>query len=164
MDDMLRDMNLVPLSHQHQHALALCVEIERSLHSHDASLAFWQDRIQAAFDGEIELHFQAEEQILFPAAERYEHLTMLVSELLAEHTVLRSYRYSAMAFSMTSLDLLDFSRFLSGHIRKEERGLFEGVQLVMDADELGRIGKAFEDFFRTAGHPSSKSNSADFGG
>ena len=28
---MLRDNNLIPLSHQHQHALALCVQIDRAL-------------------------------------------------------------------------------------------------------------------------------------
>ena len=28
---MLRDRNLIPLSHQYQHALALCVPIERAL-------------------------------------------------------------------------------------------------------------------------------------
>ena len=30
---MLRDRNLIPLSHQHQHALALCVRLDRGLKS-----------------------------------------------------------------------------------------------------------------------------------
>lgn len=158
---MLRDRNLIPLSHQHQHALALCVETERSVKSREHSLGSLQDHIQHVFDSEIEMHFQAEEQILFPAADRFEDLHLLVSELIAEHAMLRAYRYAAMAFSMTPSDLLDFAASLSAHIRKEERQLFEGVQRLMNAAELAALGSAFEEFFRAAAPFSAKSNSAD---
>lgn len=157
---MLRDRNLVPLSHQHQHALALCVEIERSLRSSNAPLTSLQDRIQQAFETEIELHFQAEEQILFPRADAYEDLHLLVSELLAEHTMLRSYRYAATAFSMNSTDLLDFAAALSIHIRKEESQLFEGMQRLMTAGELATIGSALERAFSSSPSHHSRSNSA----
>lgn len=141
---MLRDKNLVPLSHQHQHALALCVDIERSLKFGDAPLTSLQDRIQNAFNDEIDSHFQAEEQVLFPAADTHDELHLLVSELLAEHTMLRSYRYAAMAFSMTPTDLLDFAAALSAHIRKEERELFERMQQLSTPDQLATIGSALQ--------------------
>ena len=38
---MLRDKCLIPLSRQHQHALALCVRIERASPVHKADLAAW---------------------------------------------------------------------------------------------------------------------------
>jgi len=39
---MLRDKNLIPLSHQHQHALALCVRIERASPISADDLEAWQ--------------------------------------------------------------------------------------------------------------------------
>ncbi|HYG99871.1 MAG TPA: hemerythrin domain-containing protein [Terriglobales bacterium] len=154
---MLRDKSLVVLSHQHQHALALCVEIQQSTmapgSSTGSSIASWQDRIQYAFESEIELHFQAEERVLFPAAHKHDQLRLLISELIAEHTMLRSYRYAAMAFSMTSRDILEFAAALSLHIRKEEQQLFQGVQRVMDADELTSLGGALHEFFDRHARP-----------
>ena len=46
---MLRDKNLIPLSHQHQHALALCVRIERASPIADADVAAWQAEIAQQF-------------------------------------------------------------------------------------------------------------------
>ena len=62
---MLRDKNLIPLSHQHQRALALCVQIERSLDAGKADLSTWQPEIELHYSQEIKLHFAAEEQVLF---------------------------------------------------------------------------------------------------
>jgi len=39
---MLRDKALVPLSRQHQHALALCVRIDRTQSSAKDNLESWQ--------------------------------------------------------------------------------------------------------------------------
>lgn len=152
---MLRDRSLVPLSHQHQHALALCVRIERAMRSGDTSLAGWHGEIQTAFETEIDIHFEAEEQFLFPSAARFEELRMLVSQLLAEHTVLRSYRFAAMAHSMDRSDLLDFAHTLSDHIRGEEKQLFEACQRLIRGEELAGIGERMREFFRASGLPDS---------
>jgi len=65
---MLRDKNLVPLSRQHQHALALCVRIDRAAPIAEPDLAAWQAEIGQHFRAEIRVHFAAEEQFVFPAA------------------------------------------------------------------------------------------------
>ncbi len=54
---MLRDKNLVPLSRQHQHALALCVRINRATLSSPEELQAWQAEIQQHFEQEIQYHF-----------------------------------------------------------------------------------------------------------
>jgi len=59
---MLRDANLIPLSRQHQHALALCVRIDRALPVGDSDLAAWQSEITQQFQTEIGVHFAAEEK------------------------------------------------------------------------------------------------------
>ncbi len=139
---MLRNQNLVPLSHQHQHALALCVRIERALQAGDVDLAAWQDEIRQIFDQEIGVHFDAEEKHLFPAAQQFGELHALVRDLLGEHDVLRKYFASAGANRMNRDELGAFAATLSAHVRKEERQLFERLQRLAEPEELSRLGAA----------------------
>ena len=76
---MLRDKNLVPLSRQHQHALALCVRVDRALQAGEVELEAWQAELQQIFESEIGVHFVAEEKDLFPAAANFAELRGLVS-------------------------------------------------------------------------------------
>ena len=71
---MLRDKSLIPLSHQHQRALALCVRIDRAQPIPDADLQAWQEEIEQHFEQEIKFHFAAEESVLFPAARGFPEL------------------------------------------------------------------------------------------
>lgn len=86
---MLRDKNLIPLSRQHQHALALCVRIDRASPISQEDLAAWQAEIAQHFRAEIGIHFAAEEQFVFPAARVFPELNPLVEELISEHAWLR---------------------------------------------------------------------------
>jgi len=138
---MLRDKNLIPLSHQHQHALALCVRIDRAQPIPAADLQAWLDEIEREFANEIEIHFSAEESVLFPAACRFPELLPLVKELIADHAALREF-FSQTTSHLLSADALSaFARQLSVHIRKEERQLFERVQHLMSATELSQLGE-----------------------
>lgn len=141
---MLRDKNLIPLSHQHQHALALCVRIDRAVQAGDLDMLAWQAEIQQIFAAEIQLHFAAEEEALFPAVLRFPELAHLVDELLNEHALLRNYFALATERTMDPGKLHDFARKLSGHIRKEERQLFETMQRLLPAEKLKTIGAALE--------------------
>jgi hemerythrin-like domain-containing protein len=141
---MLRDKNLIPLSHQHQHALALCVRIDRAVHAGDLDMLAWQAEIQQIFAGEIQLHFAAEEESIFPAALRFPELGHLVDELLNEHAHLRDYFALATERTMDPARLHDFAQHLSQHIRKEERQLFETMQRLLSTNELREIGASLE--------------------
>lgn len=141
---MLRDKSLIPLSHQHQRALALCVRIERASPVREADLAAWQKEIAELFRTEIGIHFAAEEQVLFPAARRFKELVSLVEELLADHVWLRQKFARAEACDRSLKDLSAFAKRLSAHIRKEERQLFERLQQVMTPSELAGLGKDLE--------------------
>jgi hemerythrin-like domain-containing protein len=148
---MLRDKNLIPLSRQHQHMLALCVRIDRASPVPQDDLEEWQSEIAQHFAQEIDFHFAAEESVLFLAARRFAELRPLVEELLAEHAVLRGDFATAQARSMPAESLLAFAHRLSGHIRKEERRLFEGLQELMSAEELGELGTRLEDALKDVG-------------
>jgi hemerythrin-like domain-containing protein len=137
---MLRNKNLIPLSHQHQHALALCVRIERASPVADADLDAWQAEIVELCRSEIEIHFVAEEQILFPVARELGELNSLVDELIADHSALRRDFILAESRTMRADDLSAFARLLAAHIRREERQLFERMQQLMSAAELDDLG------------------------
>ena len=152
---MLRDPALVPLSRHHQHALALCVRIERGRRSTADDVRSWQQEIVSLFDQEIRFHFDAEERVLFPAAERFADLRTLVSELRREHVELRTAVDCAASGTMDGAGLIAFASLLSNHIRREERELFEGMQKLFSSEELHQLGVGVEADFRAAGLPAS---------
>jgi iron-sulfur cluster repair protein YtfE (RIC family) len=87
---MLRDPGLIPLSHDHQHALALCVLVDRAL-AGGASAAeelAQARRIVEAFDTELRDHFEFEERVLFPALAAVPEVREFLAQLEAEHQAL----------------------------------------------------------------------------
>ncbi|MGD1077150.1 MAG: hemerythrin domain-containing protein [Candidatus Sulfotelmatobacter sp.] len=147
---MLRDRNLIPLSHQHQHALALCVRIERASPIGDSDIAAWQAEIAQHFQTEIRIHFAAEEHVLFPAAGRFPELNPLVEELLLDHFMLRESFAEAEARKMSASDLSAYAQHMSAHIRKEERQLFERMQELMNQEELVLLGQTLDQALKDA--------------
>ncbi len=146
---MLRDKSLVPLSHQHQHALALCVRLERAPKAAPDELSEWNQEVDHIFLTEIRFHFDAEEQLLFPAAMPYPEMAPLINDLLAEHRTLRGYFGRASRGELDAVQLAEFASTLSGHVRKEERQLFEDCQRLMSAEEMSRVGALLDEYFRT---------------
>ena len=147
---MLRDKNLVPLSRQHQHALALCVRIERASPISESDRAQWQMEIAQHFRAEIRIHFDAEEQFVFSGARRFSELDLLVEVLLSDHAWLRERFSRAEAQSLASGEIAEFAQRLSGHIRREERELFERLQEVMNGEELDAMGRKLEQRLKDA--------------
>jgi hemerythrin-like domain-containing protein len=148
---VLRDKNLIPLSHQHQHALALCVRLERAVQAGDLDMLAWQSEIQQIFVGEIQNHFNAEEQELFPVALRFAELSRLVDELVTEHALLRDYFALATERTMDPAKLHDFAKKLSAHVRKEERQLLETLQRLLAPEELAKVGAALANALNETG-------------
>ena len=153
---MLRDPALVPLSHQHQHVLALCVFIQKALvgdRTPAKVVSHWENEIARIFRDEMRFHFEAEERHLFPAAEQRKELKELVSELRRQHDVLRTQAAAAAAQRLGNAGLSAFTMLLTTHVRLEERELFEKMQQLMSHEELVRIGQALDEYFRTSGMP-----------
>jgi hemerythrin-like domain-containing protein len=157
---MLRDKNLIPLSHQHQHALALCVRIERAAQAGEVNLAAWQPEVQQIFEQEIRIHFEAEEKVLFPAAADHPELRSLIEELLGEHGVLRDYFHRATDGRLDLKSLQDLATKLSAHIRKEERQLFEEMQRLLPPPELAALGQSLDKALAPATQACSLPNPA----
>lgn len=140
---MLRDKSLIPLSHQHQHALALCVRIERASPIPQNDLGAWEAEIADLVQSEISFHFAAEEQIVFPAAEKFKELNALVKQLISEHADLRTMFANAKEGAVSD-QILVLARSLSTHIRTEERQLFERMQQLLSIEELELLGSKLQ--------------------
>jgi iron-sulfur cluster repair protein YtfE (RIC family) len=147
---MLRDKNLIPLSRQHQHALALCVRIDRASPIPDADLEAWRAEIRQQFQSEIRIHFAAEESVVFPMVRKFPELANLADELCRDHSRLREDFAKAHSGAMSAQGLLSFAQRLSAHIRKEERQLFERMQELMGPEELANLGTKLEDALKDA--------------
>jgi hemerythrin-like domain-containing protein len=147
---MLRDKSLIPLSRQHQHALALCVRIDRASPIRETDLAEWQAESVQLFQAEISIHFTAEEEAVFPAARKFPELLPLVEELVSDHVALRESFAKAEAQQMAATDLLAFAQRMSAHIRKEERRLFERMQELMKPEELALLGQHLDEALKDA--------------
>lgn len=138
---MLRDKSLIPLSRQHQHALALCVRIDRASPISEIDLSTWQAEIGQHFRAEVRIHFVAEEQFVFPPARNFAELDALVGDLLSDHAWLRERFARAEGKCFSGTEITEFARRLSEHIRREERQLFERLQLLMSGEELAAMGE-----------------------
>lgn len=157
---MLRNKSLIPLSHQHQRALALCVRVERAQPIRNSDLEAWQNEIHQLFDQEIKFHFSAEEQILFPCAQNYPELIPLVTELIADHATLCESFSQASARRMSAESLPAFAQQLSAHIRKEERQLFERLQQLITKEEMENLGVDLESALKDAAQSCAVPNEA----
>src|SRR5215831_4894644 len=133
---MLRDISLRPLSREHQHGLALCVRLRRRIEQGgvaEAELERMRADVRHFYESEAREHFDAEEQVLFPAADHHAELRLITRQLRREHVELR--RRASDIDRANEQALADLAELLSGHIRKEENQLFERMQQLMSADE-----------------------------
>ena len=145
---MLRDPSLIPLSHQHQHGLALAVIIDRGLKADPSEQKAEELRHKVAQLWEVELwgHFKVEEEVLFPAVRPFLDSEEMIDELIAEHRQMEELlQRLAQAAASDRVSLLrEFGPLLSSHIRTEERQLFEQIQRRLSADDLLALGKQID--------------------
>ena len=139
---MIRDASLIPLSHDHHRALALCVLVQRSLAEDEGpeNVSEQGRRIVEQFESEIREHFQMEEQVLFPELEDYPGAAVLIDELLAEHVEIAALVQQLAEGAGTEV-VGKLCQLLPSHIRKEERLLFPQVQELLSREQLDALGK-----------------------
>jgi hemerythrin-like domain-containing protein len=137
---MLRDPSLIPLSHQHQHGLALCVMTDRSLAADPGAenVERLAKRCVDRYEIELANHFEVEEQVLFPAAP-----SKLTEDLTAEHRQLEAL-IAKLRQSPGPESLREFTALLRRHIRREENELFEQMQREVPREKLDSVGEEIE--------------------
>jgi hemerythrin-like domain-containing protein len=139
---MKRDPALISLSHDHQHGLAVALELTRATEqtAADAAAAF-----ASFWETEGRQHFRAEEELLLPAVTRHlpaEHPAVV--RVLVEHVELRRRAADLERTAPALEDLHVLGRRLNEHIRHEERLLFPLVERTLPPAELTQLARAFE--------------------
>lgn len=142
---MLRDPNLIPLSHQHHNGLAMCVLTRRSLRrdASPANVARLARQAVDRYDLELLNHFEIEEQLLFPALENALGQIPQIAGLIAEHREIEAL--IAQLRCAPAVDLLErLCGLLPEHIRREENDLFQMAQSRLPEPTLRELGAAIE--------------------
>jgi hemerythrin-like domain-containing protein len=142
---MLRHPALIPLSHEHQHGLALCLLTERALNADSSpeNVSAQARAIIEQFDQELQGHFDTEEQILFPVLALLPEVQELVAELIEEHQRMLGIVERLRKESPPEL-VRNFVSILREHIRKEESRLFESAQRLLTQEDLENLARAIE--------------------
>ena len=140
---MKRDPSLAPLSHDHQHGLAVALQLRRAT-AQTASAArgefisFWEE--------EGDRHFRVEEELLLPAVTHHVPAAHeAVVRVLVEHVALRRRAADVALTPMPELeDLQALGDRLHQHIRYEERVLFPLIEDALPDSELAELAEVLE--------------------
>lgn len=127
------------LSHDHHRGLVLARRVKESLSKPETSVAAVRSQILAQFEAVLIKHSDLEERFLAPPL-RSAGRSVLADRLRRDHDALGTL--VTLGVAMTVDDAQTFADILEGHIRFEERQLFEEVQPVLNDNERRALGDA----------------------
>jgi iron-sulfur cluster repair protein YtfE (RIC family) len=159
-----RHPSLVPLSREHHDALALAFRLHHPSPPGPATAVTPPStplsrahELAAFFASDLEPHFRAEEDALFPAVAAHvvagDAIDVLVRALRDDHDRLRALRDEVVRLAagapaagdgppQLAASLTAFADLLEGHVRREERELFAAFPDVVPEPEATRVGEA----------------------
>jgi len=134
---MKRSSALTPLSHDHQHALAVALALRRA---DAAGVAAAVERFRDFLATEGEAHFRIEEELVLPALPPGDdEWSAAAARVREDHEAIRA---AAEAPPAAVGEVRALGRRLNDHVRFEERVLFAILERRLPADELERLGRA----------------------
>ena len=155
---MKRNEHLMPLTHDHHHALAQARRLQL------AAAAGPQECLEAGlgflnfYEKDTLLHFREEEEIVFPLVVEHEEAAAPLARLLMEHlrihALVHKLRTETDAGEPTPDTLAGLGKTLEQHIRFEEKTMFPMIERLV-APALEEVQLARRD--RTATREASLS-------
>ena len=110
---------------------------------------------------ELETHTYIEETVLYPALEQHEDLKDIVLEAYEEHkqvkTLIREIGQLAEGSEKFDAKLKVMSENVEHHVEEEEGEMFPKVRKIMDATQLGQLGKELEEAKQAFAKSSTRS-------
>ena len=152
-----RHDSLIPLSREHHYGLVVCLHIHQATGRESPDISSLRSRGESTvrfFQSDLTVHFETEEQVLFPAMHGMPGAGTLILELIEEHRemehLVRKLRENGNGPIAGTLE--QFADLLELHIRKEERSLFpiyDQYVMAKVAEQVGweieaRIGLALQ--------------------
>ena len=142
----MRHPSLIPLSHDHHQGLALALRCRKQALGQlkpmgAAGLRLRAEECRDFYRNNLVGHFQAEEELLFPAlSEAVPQCAALVEELLSEHERIHQLVPRLEAGTGLAKSIFDLGDLLEAHIRKEERRLFPLFEKQLEVGRAKAIG------------------------
>ena len=142
----MRHPSLILLSHDHHHGLALALRCRKQALGRVKPMGVQglEERakeMREFFANNLERHFRAEEEILFPVIRSFaSEGQSLIEDLIREHQQIRAEVGRLEGKGSLAKVLFDLGDLLERHIRREERELFplfENHVVGVDAERLG---------------------------
>ena len=140
-----RHPGLIPLSHDHHHALALALRCRKQALGQIKPTGAEGLRLRASeflsfYATELSSHFEAEEKILFSQMSWFvPESQQLIAELVRDHETVRLAIAKLQGTVALGKVIFDLGDLLERHIRREERELFplfERHAALMGADAI----------------------------
>ncbi len=139
---MKRHKSIIALSHDHHHGLMLAQLIKKDAPEYKGlptDLIGKVNHVKESWENELKLHFENEENILFPFAKgKDKEIDNLIDEILDEHKLIETLVKSLDTTTDIESTLDQLGKALESHIRKEERELFQKIQLSF-GEELNKL-------------------------
>jgi iron-sulfur cluster repair protein YtfE (RIC family) len=141
---MNRDRALIPLTHDHHHALAQARRLRAAASGDSAKRRDGAAAFLDFFGTEVISHFREEEELLFPLlVEVSEVVPRLLERVLLEHVqihcLVRRLRRGLENDALDAAGMLEVGELLEAHIRFEERQLFPLIEQAVPASLLGEL-------------------------
>ena len=144
---MKRHKSLFPLSHDHQHGLALALKLKypkKPLSSSpEDEISLLKNELADKYENVLRKHFSKEEQYLVPGFEEND----LMKQMLEEHKKLEELYNKIVKDTegWTPTEQRDklnlFGELLDLHIRFEERELFPMIEESLSEEQLEELGE-----------------------
>lgn len=151
-----RHPGLIPLSHDHHHALALALRCRKQALGQIKPIGAEGLRLRASefltvFATELSSHFEAEERILFPGMTVHvPESEQLIAELVRDHETVRLTIAKLQGTAGLGKVIFDLGDLLERHIRREERELFPMFEQHAEVIGSDEIAKKLTNFLQLA--------------
>jgi len=136
---MKRHSAIIPLSHDHHHALILAQALKKNAPKTGLGSKSPEEKVKAAvnsYNTELVPHFNHEEVLLFPLAlGKDEELDKMINEIIEEHHKIRN-TIETLSEGDLEENLDAFGKLLENHVRTEERKLFPKIEEVVGEEGL----------------------------
>jgi len=136
---MKRHSAIIPLSHDHHHALILAQALKKNAPKTGLGSKSPEEKVKAAvnsYNTELVPHFNHEEVLLFPLAlGKDEELDKMINDIIEEHDKIRN-TIETLSEGNLEENLDAFGKLLENHVRTEERKLFPKIEEVVGEEGL----------------------------
>ena len=138
-----RHESLIPLTHDHHHALAQTRRLRAAAKVGGRELLGQSQVFLTFFYDDSVTHFREEEERVFPMAVDDQRARPLLTRVMMEHLQIHALAtrlgLEVASGRATVRSAVELAATLESHIRVEERELFPLLEEIIDADRLNAI-------------------------